>query len=64
MKRICCFVVVNESGDCRLLSDTRKRTREFSRPINVPELLEEGWRPVRETSMGNGSVLVLLEKEV
>lgn len=61
--KICCYVIVSENGECKLLNDTRRRTREFSRPINVPELLEDGWRPVRETSMGNGNALVLLEKE-
>ncbi|MFO0945214.1 MAG: hypothetical protein U1D30_04590 [Planctomycetota bacterium] len=61
--KICCYVIVSENGDCKLLNDTRKRTRDVTRPINVPELLEEGWRPVRETCMGGGNALILLEKE-
>ena len=28
----------------------------------LPQLLAEGWLPIRETSFGNGSILIVLER--
>lgn len=28
----------------------------------VPQLLGEGWIPIRETSFGNGTILIIFEK--
>ncbi len=49
------FCIVRQDG----FSASIERWREASE--SLPELLDSGWVPVRETPMGTGSCLVLLE---
>jgi hypothetical protein len=68
MRRFC-YVIINNAGHSWpiVASVNGEAPREMSAPI-LPQLLEEGWVPVRETPMGGGSSqlahsLILLEKE-
>lgn len=45
-------------GECRRFA------AGTTEPASLPDLLADGWRPVRETPLGEGSVLILLEREV
>jgi hypothetical protein len=63
-----CYVIVNNAGHSWITlngADT-SAPREQVAPI-LPQLLQEGWEPVRETPMGGGTShlahsLILLEK--
>ena len=50
------YVILDNQGGCRRVDDAPEKTR-------LSDLLAEGWRPVRETTFGDGRVLILLERE-
>lgn len=59
-----CYVVVRSNGDSYFL---KSELAPESKTKVLPELLHEGWRPVREVAMGGGSgdfaySLVLMER--
>jgi hypothetical protein len=63
-----CFVIVNNAGNSWAVMNATdlNQPREQPTPM-LPQLLEEGWVPVRETPMGGGTSplahsLVLLER--
>jgi hypothetical protein len=63
-----CYVIVNNAGHSWLAlpSEDASAPKDQSVPV-LPQLLEEGWEPVRETPMGGGTSqlahsLILLEK--
>jgi hypothetical protein len=64
-----CYVIVNNAGHSwiALNGADNGEPREQAIPV-LPQLLHDGWEPVRETPMGGGTShlahsLVLLEKE-
>ena len=57
MKTEFLYVWLAARGECR------KFVTQTTEPANLPELLNDGWRPVRETSLSEGSALILLERE-
>jgi hypothetical protein len=63
-----CYVIVNNAGHswATLSNPEGNNPHDPSAPI-LPQLLQEGWEPVRETPMGGGTSplahsLVLLER--
>jgi hypothetical protein len=65
-----CYVIVNNAGHSwsALGSANGNPTQDQIPPV-LPELLQEGWVPVRETPMGGGTShlahsLILLERGV
>jgi hypothetical protein len=63
-----CYVIVNNAGHSWSTLSTAESNgqREPGLPI-LPQLLQEGWEPVRETPMGGGSSqlahsLILLQR--
>lgn len=65
-----CYVIINNAGQSwpALGGPDTNPPRDPNVPI-LPQLLEEGWGPIRETPMGGGTSalahsLVLLEKAV
>ena len=64
-----CYVIINNAGHSWLMQgggDSNTGQQEGSAPI-LPQLLQEGWSPVRETPMGGGTSalahsLILMEK--
>ena len=57
MKTDYLYVWLAARGECRRFGN------QATEPASLPDLLAEGWRPVRETPLGEGSVLILLERE-
>jgi hypothetical protein len=63
-----CYVIVNNGGySWRVLSVADMSGPREPKTAALPDLLQEGWVPVRETPMGGGTSpvahsLVLLEK--
>ena len=64
-----CYVIMNNAGHSwqALTAADAEAPRDTSVPI-LPQLLNEGWAPVRETPMGGGTSqlahsLLLLERE-
>ncbi len=49
------FVVLDNQGICRRIIDGGTE-----HVAGLPSLLKEGWRPVRETSFGEGGLVLLL----
>ena len=64
-----CYVIINNAGHSwPAVNGDGIPARDSSIPI-LPQLLQEGWEPIRETPMGGGTSqlahsLVLLEKTV
>ena len=64
-----CYVIVNNAGHSWIALNGADSTEPKEQTVPVlPQLLQEGWEPVRETPMGGGTShlahsLVLLEKE-
>jgi hypothetical protein len=65
-----CYVIINNAGHSwpAVSNGDGSAARDSSVPI-LPQLLQEGWEPIRETPMGGGTSqlahsLVLLEKTV
>jgi hypothetical protein len=65
-----CYVVMNNAGHSWIALSAAEPdgSKEPTSP-SLPQLLEEGWVPVRETPMGGGTSplahsLILLEKTV
>jgi hypothetical protein len=64
-----CYVIVNNAGHSWIALNCVESTEPKEQAVPVlPQLLKEGWEPVRETPMGGGTShlahsLVLLEKE-
>jgi hypothetical protein len=63
-----CYVILNNAGHswAILTPDDTTAPRDQNTPI-LPQLLQDGWVPVRETPMGGGTSslahsLILLEK--
>jgi len=64
-----CYVIINNAGHSWLMQgggDSNTGQQEGSAPT-LPQLLQEGWSPVRETPMGGGTSalahsLILMEK--
>jgi hypothetical protein len=67
MKRFC-YVIVNNAGHSwSVLTNESSEILGETSPSVLPQLLGEGWQPIRETPMGGGSSplahsLVLLER--
>ena len=57
MKTEFLYLRITIQGECH------RFVHQETEPANLPQLLNDGWRPVRETSLGQGSVLILLERE-
>jgi len=67
MKELC-YVIMNNAGHSwlALTAADANASKDASVPV-LPQLLAEGWEPVRETPMGGGTSqlahsLILLEK--
>jgi hypothetical protein len=64
-----CYVVINNAGHSwPVLSAADAEAPRESNASVLPQLLQEGWVPVRETPMGGGTSLlahslILLEKK-
>jgi hypothetical protein len=64
-----CYVIVNNAGHSWAVVNATETTEPHEPKVpGLPQLLQEGWVPVRETPMGGGTSqlahsLVLLEKE-
>ncbi|HMC88782.1 MAG TPA: hypothetical protein VKI17_04505 [Gemmataceae bacterium] len=64
-----CYVIINNAGHSWLMQgggNSNAGQQEGSAPV-LPQLLHEGWSPVRETPMGGGTsalahALILMEK--
>ena len=61
MKSEYLYAIVDSSGHClRMVEQSTEKT-------SLPDLLAEGWRPLRETpfhaSTGDGYILICLERE-
>lgn len=63
-----CYVIINNAGHSwsALAQSDSDAGRELSVPV-LPQLLHDGWEPVRETPMGGGTSqlahsLLLLER--
>lgn len=62
------FVILNNAGHSWLAQSAEDIANPTEQPPTVlPQLLEDGWTPVRETPMGGGASplahsLILLEK--
>jgi hypothetical protein len=63
-----CYVILNNAGHswAILTPDDMATPKDQNSPI-LPQLLQDGWVPVRETAMGGGTSplahsLILLEK--
>lgn len=67
MKEFCYVLIRLDAMKCfaRVLAGTLE-VHESTRwdETALHRLLREGWRPVRETSLGNGQALILLEMDV
>jgi hypothetical protein len=68
MKRYCYVILNNAGSSWALLSGGESTETPYEKPPVLPQLLQEGWVPVRETPMGGGTSqlahsLVLLEKD-
>ena len=65
-----CYVIINNAGHSwSVLGPDNGETPREQTAAALPQLLHEGWVPVRETPMGGGTsplahTLVLLEKEL
>jgi hypothetical protein len=64
-----CFVIVNNAGHSwtTISGGDLNAVRDQSAPV-LPQLLQDGWIPIRETPMGGGTSplahsLILLEKD-
>jgi hypothetical protein len=62
-----CYVIVNNAGHSWALSSVNVEASRDQVATVLPQLLSDGWVPVRETPMGGGSSslahsLVLLER--
>jgi hypothetical protein len=63
-----CFVIINNAGHSWSVLNSTDASAPKDQGVPVlPQLLQEGWIPVRETPMGGGTSslahsLVLLEK--
>jgi hypothetical protein len=63
-----CYVIVNNAGQSwPALSSVDGQPPRDQPPTILPQLLTEGWVPIRETAMGGGSSplahsLILLER--
>lgn len=67
MKEFCYVLIRMEAMKCfaRILAgtlDAHGSTRWDEAALH--RLLREGWRPVREISLGNGQALILLEMDI
>lgn len=64
-----CYVVLNNAGHSwAMLTAADVKTPKDQNASVLPQLLQDGWLPVRETPMGGGTSplahsLILLEKE-
>ena len=63
-----CYVIMNNAGHSwsLLTAEDAISPRDQSTPV-LPQLLQEGWEPIRETPMGGGTSqlahsLILLER--
>ena len=50
------YIILGTDGLCLGIGGQNSQT------LDLAALLAEGWLPVRETTFGNGSVLILLER--
>lgn len=63
-----CYVIVNNAGHSWLALNAADASTPKDQSVPVlPQLLEDGWEPLRETPMGGGTSplahsLILLEK--
>jgi hypothetical protein len=65
-----CYVIMNNAGHSWAIRNGAEASepRDPTPPV-LPQLLQEGWAPVRETPMGGGTSqlahsLILLQKEM
>ena len=63
-----CYVIINNAGHSWVVRNGHELNslEEVNAPV-LPQLLQEGWEPIRETPMGGGASqlahsLVLLER--
>ena len=65
-----CYIIINNAGHSwsALTQDDPSVGRDSSIPV-LPQLLQDGWEPIRETPMGGGTSqlahsLLLLERSI
>ena len=74
-----CYAIVDSQGYSRTLAESYEHGMDEERDYELPQLLRDGWRPVREIPMGTETdverdmdganvdtrsyVLILLERE-
>jgi hypothetical protein len=69
MKKELCYVIMNNAGHSwlALTAEDAAAPKDGSMPV-LPQMLADGWEPIRETPMGGGTSglahsLILLERK-